>query len=77
VLGQRDFDGAGENRWDAIRDDTMCWPYGLHLRGDRLAVADSGNNRVVVWDLAAATPEQPTGSVAAGLLRGASPHPAP
>ena len=77
VLGQRDFDGAGENRWDMIRDDTMCWPYGLHLRGDRLAVADSGNNRVVVWDLAAPTPDQPTGSVAAGLLRGASPVPKP
>ena len=74
VLGQRDFDGAGENRWDMIRDDSMCWPYGLHLSGDRLAVADSGNNRVMVWDLAAQTPDQPTGSVAAGLLRGASPY---
>jgi len=77
VLGQRDFDGAGENRWDAIRDDTLCWPYGLHLRGDRLAIADSGNNRVVIWDLSAPDPIQPEGSAAAGLLRGASPRPRP
>ncbi|MEM1118676.1 MAG: hypothetical protein AAGJ11_19375, partial [Bacteroidota bacterium] len=73
VLGQHDFDGAGENRWDAIRDDTLCWPYGLHLRGDTLAVADSGNNRVTVWDLAAEAAEAPAGSEAAALLRGASP----
>lgn len=73
VLGQPDFAGAGENRWDAIRDDTMCWPYGLHLSGETLAVADSGNNRIVVWDLSAQTPDQPAGSVAAGLLRGAGP----
>ncbi|MEM0961180.1 MAG: NHL repeat-containing protein [Bacteroidota bacterium] len=73
VLGQRDFDGAGENRWDAIRDDTLCWPYGLHLCGDALAIADSGNNRVVVWDLAAEAPPAPDGSEAASLLRGAGP----
>lgn len=55
VLGQRDFAASGENRWDAVRPDTLCWPYGLCLhRGRdgamRLAVADSGNNRVVVWE---------------------------
>jgi len=77
VLGQRDFDGAGENRWDAIRDDTLCWPYGLHLRGDTLAIADSGNNRVVVWDLAAETAPSPAGSEAYGLLQGASPFRTP
>jgi DNA-binding beta-propeller fold protein YncE len=61
VLGQPDFAGNGENRWDAVGADTFCWPYGLSLAGTRqdgtgragkrLAVADSGNNRVVVWSL--------------------------
>jgi len=49
VLGQRDAASAGENRWEAVTDDTLCWPYGLCRHGDRLAIADSGNNRVVVW----------------------------
>ncbi|MFZ0324583.1 MAG: hypothetical protein WAN48_10675 [Actinomycetes bacterium] len=51
VLGQPDADSNGENRWDAVADDSFCWPYGLSLAGDVLAVADSGNNRVVVWQL--------------------------
>jgi hypothetical protein len=49
VLAQPDFGANGENRWRAVEHDTLCWPYGLHLHGDRLAVADSGNNRVVIW----------------------------
>lgn len=51
VLGQPDFDAAGENRWTAVAADSLCWPYGLSLRGDRLAIADSGNNRIVLWTL--------------------------
>ena len=53
VLGQDTFDGSGENRWRAVTPDSLCWPYGIHLHaaGDRmlLAVADSGNNRVMIW----------------------------
>ena len=54
VLGQRDFDRAGENRWTGVAADTLCWPYGMSAatdarHGDVLAIADSGNNRVVVW----------------------------
>ncbi|MDN5856983.1 MAG: NHL repeat-containing protein [Pseudonocardia sp.] len=49
VLAQPSFTTNGENRWTAVKRDTLCWPYGLSLRGDRLAVADSGNNRVVIW----------------------------
>lgn len=64
VLGQSDFAGNGENRWDLVGDDTFCWPYGLclHQRSTtdaspgesgsvRLAVSDSGNNRVMIWTL--------------------------
>lgn len=55
VLAQPTFAANGENRWSAVGHDTLCWPYGLSLhhdpvRGDRLAVADSGNNRVVIWE---------------------------
>ncbi len=49
VLGQPSFAANGENRWAMVEHDTLCWPYGLCLHGDTLAVADSGNNRVVLW----------------------------
>ncbi|MBN3457749.1 NHL repeat-containing protein [Mycolicibacterium sp.] len=49
VLAQPDFASNGENRWTSVQPDTLCWPYGLSLRGDRIAVSDSGNNRVVIW----------------------------
>ena len=49
VLGQPTFAANGENRWSSVERDTFCWPYGLRLRGDRLAIADSGNNRIVIW----------------------------
>lgn len=51
VLGQPDFARNGENRWDAVAADTFCWPYGLSLHGGRVAVTDSGNNRVTIWEL--------------------------
>lgn len=49
VLAQPDFGSNGENRWVSVQRDTLCWPYGLSLCGDSLAVADSGNNRVMIW----------------------------
>ncbi|MFC5994641.1 NHL repeat-containing protein [Pseudonocardia hispaniensis] len=49
VLGQPTMAANGENRWSGVERDSLCWPYGLSLHGDRLAVADSGNNRVVLW----------------------------
>ncbi|GAA0615089.1 NHL repeat-containing protein [Sporichthya brevicatena] len=49
VLGQVTFSGNGENRWEAVTSDTLCWPYGIACDGSRLAIADSGNNRVVIW----------------------------
>lgn len=53
VLGQPDFAKNGENRWDAVVHDSLCWPYGISLHGRRLAIADSGNNRVMIWELGA------------------------
>ena len=54
VLGQPTDAANGENRWDAVGPDTLCWPYGLHWHrdstgGDLIAIADSGNNRIVLW----------------------------
>lgn len=53
MLAQSSVDGNGENRWDRVEHDTCCWPYGLSYHdysdGGRLAIADSGNNRVVIW----------------------------
>jgi hypothetical protein len=49
VLGQPGFGHNGENRWSGVARDSLCWPYGLSLSGDLLAIADSGNNRVVIW----------------------------
>lgn len=51
VLGQPDFDAHGENRWTGVADDTLCWPYGLSLAPGIVAIADSGNNRVMVWEV--------------------------
>lgn len=51
VLAQPDMDANGENRWKSVEDDSLCWPYGMTLAGDFLAIADSGNNRIVVWQV--------------------------
>jgi hypothetical protein len=51
VTGQLDFNGAGENQWKAVLPDTLCWPYGIAMHRGTLVVADSGNNRVTVWNI--------------------------
>ncbi len=51
VLAQPDFAANGENHWKAVSDETLCWPYGICIHGTTLAVADSGNNRVMLWDV--------------------------
>ena len=51
VVGQLDFQGSGENRWKAVLPDTLCWPYGIAIFENIMVVADSGNNRVTVWQL--------------------------
>jgi len=50
VLGQPGFGPNGENHWTGVTRDSLCWPYGLSLSAGRLAIADSGNNRVVIWE---------------------------
>lgn len=50
VIGQLDFSSFGENHWKAVTHQTLCWPYGISWHGDQIAIADSGNNRVMIWD---------------------------
>lgn len=50
LTGQPDFAAKGDNRWGMAMRDSLCWPYGLAALGSRVAVADSGNNRVLIWD---------------------------
>lgn len=52
LTGQIDFASKGDNGWGVARRDTLCWPYGLSVRGGLAAIADSGNNRVMLWSLA-------------------------
>jgi hypothetical protein len=49
VFGQKSFLENGENRWKLAGRDTLCWPYGISAVDGVLAVADSGNNRVLIW----------------------------
>lgn len=49
VVGQSDFDSCGENHWKAVGPETLCWPYSVCLHGGSMAVADSGNNRLMLW----------------------------
>lgn len=51
LSGQPDFASKGDNGWGVPGRDTLCWPYGVSLAGNVVAIADSGNNRVLIWDL--------------------------
>jgi hypothetical protein len=53
LAGQRDFAAKGDNRWAAPVRDSLCWPYNVSACNDTLVVADSGNNRVLLWEVAA------------------------
>ena len=39
-LAQPDMDANSEDRRKTAEDVSLCWPYGLSLAGDVLAVAD-------------------------------------
>ena len=52
LFGQKDFHEKGDNRWQPVASDTVCWPYGVQACDDLIVVSDSGNNRVSIWRLA-------------------------
>jgi hypothetical protein len=52
LCGQDDFTAKGDNAWQLPTRQSLCWPYGIALCAGVAVVADSGNNRVVLWPLA-------------------------
>jgi hypothetical protein len=52
LAGQNSFNDKGENRWKFATRNSVCWPYAVAACGNTLVVADSGNNRVLLWDMA-------------------------
>jgi hypothetical protein len=52
LAGQSRFSDKGDNRWCPPCRDSLCWPYDISACGRHIAVADSGNNRVLLWESA-------------------------
>jgi hypothetical protein len=52
LTGQEHFQAKGDNAWQPATRDSLCWPYGILAAGKIAVVADSGNNRVLLWPLA-------------------------
>ncbi|QAZ39055.1 hypothetical protein C1M51_06180 [Methylibium sp. Pch-M] len=51
LAAQPDWQSKGDNRWRPAARDSVCWPYCVAVQGTQLLVADSGNNRVLLWPL--------------------------
>jgi hypothetical protein len=49
LAGQLSFGDKGDNRWGLPARDSLCWPYAIAACEDVLVIADSGNNRVLLW----------------------------
>lgn len=54
LTGQSEFNNKGDNGWLPQTRVSLSWPYGISVCADIAVVADSGNNRVLLWPLAAA-----------------------
>ena len=53
LTAQPDFHAKGDNRWQMPVRDSLCWPYAVSANGGNcVVVSDSGNNRVLLWNLA-------------------------
>ena len=52
LAGQFTFNKKGDNRWSAPGRDKLCWPYSVTACDTAVVIADSGNNRVLLWDMA-------------------------
>lgn len=52
LAGQRTLSDKGDNRWGFATRDSLCWPYAVAACANTLVIADTGNNRVLLWDLA-------------------------
>jgi len=52
LAGQMSFGDKGDNRWGFPARDSLCWPYNVAACESTLVVADSGNNRILLWEAA-------------------------
>ena len=52
LAGQDGLSIKGDNRWRRATRDSLCWPFAIAAHGDLLAIADTGNNRVMLWGAA-------------------------
>jgi hypothetical protein len=52
LAGQHEFTDKGDNRWRPVVRDSLCWPYDVAACDETFVIADSGNNRVLLWDAA-------------------------
>lgn len=50
LAAQHGFSDKGDNRWRFAARDSVCWPFALAASGGTIAVADTGNNRVLLWE---------------------------
>lgn len=52
VIGQPNFTTGSENK-DTIQttENTLYWPFSLQAEGQQLAIADTGNHRIMIQDL--------------------------
>jgi hypothetical protein len=52
LAAQGRFDGKGDNRWRSATRNSLCWPYAVAACETAVIVADSGNNRLLLWETA-------------------------
>jgi len=52
LTGQPEFNTKGDNAWHLPVRSSVSWPYGIGTRDGLAVIADSGNDRVLLWPLA-------------------------
>lgn len=52
LTGQAHFGMKGDNRYQLPVRDSLCWPYGLSALGSTVVLADTGNHRICLWEVA-------------------------
>jgi hypothetical protein len=50
LSAQHRFCDKGDNRWGPVARDTVSWPYAITACGATAVIADTGNNRVLLWE---------------------------
>ncbi len=52
VIGQNNFYSKGENRdYGLPTRDSLNWSYGINVHNNTAVIADSGNNRILLWKI--------------------------